>query len=201
MMKNTYLMIGLLFILMISLTACGAPGTVVVNTPASTSQPLPTDTPPNIAQDTSALQSAPMAESFSESHPAPVGSGVLVDNMKLVVTGKVRPADSIVAQGNMFTNTPEPDKEYMFVNIGALCQQTADKQCTFDTYNFKALGSDGVPNSFFQATGVDGMLKYITFNGGAAITGILNFLVAKSGTDIALVYQPASGEALYFALP
>jgi len=202
-MKNRYLLIGLLFILIISITACGSK-TVVANTQSgdqSLSAPTSPSSPQNITAPQAAGTAPAVASSSSKSNPAPVGSGILADSMEIVVTGKVRPADTIVAKGNMFTNTPVAGQEYMIVNISVFCQQAAGKQCNFDTYNFKALGSDGALNSFVQTTGVDGLLKYTTFDGGSAITGILPFLVTKNDPNILLVYQPSSGDASYLALP
>ena len=126
---------------------------------------------------------------------------VAVDVARPEVLGKVLPADSLVAKGNMFTDTPVAGQEYMLVTVTASCEQTKDKQCTFDTYNFKTLGSDGVIKDFKQVTGIDGLVKYTTIDGGFTLTGILSFLVNQNDTKILLVYQPSSGDSSYLALP
>jgi hypothetical protein len=205
-MKNKITSIAAIFLFIFVITACGAnEGTV--NAPSAnqpTTPPISQDSPQTAYAEPSAdasQQNAPTQANTTKSNPAPVGTGVLADNMKIVVKGKVRPADSQVAKGNMFTDTPTAGQEYMFVTISASCEQTQDKQCTFDTYNFKTLGSDGVLKDFKQVTGIDGLVKYTTFNGGLTLTGILSFLVDKNDTDILLVYRPTSGDDGYLALP
>lgn len=205
-MKNKFLMVMLTFIIIISISACGSnPATV---NPPSANQPT---TPPVSESSQQSAYAEPSTDltqtnaatvvATTKDNPASVGSAVLVDNMKIVVIGKVRPADSLVATGNMFTDTPVAGQEYMFVTISASCEQTTDKQCNFDTYNFKVLGSDGVVRDFKQVTGIDGLLKYTTFNGGLSLTGILSFLVNQNDTKTLLVYQPSSGDSSYLAIP
>ncbi len=205
-MKNKFLMIIPTFILIITISACGT--NVVTVNPPSANQPT---TPPVSGSSQQPAYAEPSTDltqtnaatvvASTKANPAPVGSAVLVDNMKIVVIGKVRPADTLVAKGNMFTDTPVAGQEYMFVTISASCEQTTDKQCNFDTYNFKVLGSDGVVRDFKQVTGIDGLLKYTTFNGGLSLTGILSFLVNQNDTKISLVYQSSSGDGSYLAIP
>jgi hypothetical protein len=205
-MKNKIFWIILTFILMISISACGS-NEVAVN-PPSANQPTTPPVSETLQEPAYAIPSTDLTQTnaatvvaTTKDSPAPVGSAVLVDNMKIVVIGKVRPADSLVAKGNMFTDTPAAGQEYMFVTISSSCEQEKDKQCNFDTYNFKTLGSDGVIKDFKQITGIDGLLKYTTFNGGLSLTGILSFLVNQNDTKIILVYQPSSGDSSYLALP
>jgi hypothetical protein len=205
-MKTRLLSIIPVFIIFFFVTACGSNQAVAtapavnqqVASPVSqdSSQTAYAEPSKNVSQTSVATQS-----NTTSSNPAPVGTGVLVDNMKIVVIEKIRPADSIVAKGNMFTDTPVADQEYMFVKISASCEQAEDKQCNFDTYNFKTLGSDGVEKDFKQVTGVDGLVKYTTFNGGYTLTGILSFLVNKNDVKIVLVYQASTGDNAYLALP
>jgi hypothetical protein len=205
-MKNKFLLIIPTLIFIIAASACGS-NNVVVNTP-SVNQPEKPPVSQSSPQTAYAVPSTDLSltnaatvVATTKDNPAPVGSAVLSDNMKIVVISKVRPADSLVAQGNMFTDTPAASQEYMFVTISASCEQAEDKQCNFDTYNFKTLGSDGVLLDFKQVTGIDGLLKYTTFNGGSALTGILSFLVNKNDPKISLVYQPSSGDGSYLAIP
>lgn len=205
-MKTKLLSIVPIFLMIVLLTACGS--NQVVENPPSTNQPATPPVSQNSSQPAYAEPSkdvtqpnAAMHSNTTSSNPAPVGTGVLVDNLKIVVIEKVRPADDLVAKGNMFTDTPVAGQEYMFVKISATCELAEDKQCNFDTYNFKTLGSDGIVKDFKQVTGVDGLVKYTTYNGGYTLTGILSFLVNKNDTKILLVYQPSSGDSAYLAIP
>jgi hypothetical protein len=205
-MKNKFFLIVPLLILMITITACGSNSgvatTVSVNQPETPPVPQASQQPAYAVASTDVSQTnAATVVVSTKDNPAPVGSAVLADNMKIVVIGKVRPADSIVAKGNMFTDTPEASQEYMFVTISASCEQASGKQCSFDTYSFKTLGADGVLKDFKQVTGIGGLVKYTTLNGGTNLTGILSFLVTQNDTKIMLVYQPSSGDSAYLALP
>jgi hypothetical protein len=206
LMKNKIPLVAPILIFILLISACGSNPSAVTassaNQPATAPVAQASPPPayavpsPNVPQTNTATVVV-----TTKDNPAPVGSAVLVDNMKIVVISKVRPADSLVAKGNMFTDTPAADQEYMFVTISASCEQATDKQCNFDTYNFKTLGSDGVVKDFKQVTAIDGLLKYTTYNGGSTLTGILSFLVAKNDTKILLVYQPSSGDSSYLAIP
>jgi hypothetical protein len=204
-MINRILSIVPTICLIISISACGSKkveNTPSLNEPAAT--PVAQDSP--LSAYAAPSPNAPKSNAAAvvvttKDNPAPVGSAILVDNMKMVVISKVRPADSLVAKGNMFTDTPSAGQEYMFVTISASCEQAKDKQCNIDTYNFKTLGSDGVIKDFKQVTGIDGLIKYTTFDGGFSLTGILSFLVDQNDTKIMLVYQPSSGDSSYLALP
>jgi hypothetical protein len=205
-MKNKYLFIILSLIFIISISACGS-NKAVVDTP-SVIQPAAPPVTQSSAESAYAIPSPNVPQTnaatvvvTTKDNPAPVGSAVLIDNMKIMVIEKVRPADSLVAKGNMFTDTPAADQEYMFVTISASCEQAEGKHCNLDTYNFKTLGSDGVIKDFKQVTGIDGLIKYTTFDGGYTLTGILSFLVNKNDTKIILVYQPSSGDSSYLAIP
>jgi hypothetical protein len=204
-MKNKFLLIIPAFILIILISGCGS--NEVVITPSDiqpATQPVTQGSSesayaipsPNVPQENAAT-----VVTTTKDNPAPVGSAVLADNMKIVVIDKVRPADDLVAKGNMFTDTPAAGQEYMFVTISASCEQAKGKQCNFDTYNFKTLGSDGVVKDFKQVTGIDGLLKYTTYDGGSTLTGILSFLVNQNDTKNILVYQPPSGDSFYLAIP
>jgi hypothetical protein len=205
-MKNKFLLVAAILLFILSISACGSnpPAATVAsanqpeNPAVSQASPPPAYAVPS--PNAPGSNPAPVVVTTKD-NPAPVGSAVLVDNMNIVVIGKVRPADSLVAKGNMFTDTPAAGQEYMFVTISASCEQATDKQCNFDTYNFKTLGTDGVVKDFKQVTAIDGLLKYTTFNGGSTLTGILSFLVAQNDTKILLVYQPSSGDSSYLAIP
>ncbi len=202
-MKKRNMLIGVFLILIISILACGG-STVVVNTPI-------VNQPGNQPNPTSQAEPSPLPTVIptvpvgtSRSNPAPVGSEIIVDNMGFIVTGVVRPADSIVSSGNMYNEVPAAGKEYMFVTLSVTCKKTSDQQCTLSSYNLKALGSDGILiDQSIMLAGVDGLLESFgtTFYGGANVTGNIAFTVTQGDTSILLVYQPFLGDSFYLALP
>jgi hypothetical protein len=137
----------------------------------------------------------------TRSNPAPFGSSVLVEGMQFLVTGVVRPADSIVSKGNYFNYKPATGEEWLFIKISVTCKKSSDEQCLLSTNNFKALGSNGILVDGLGAAGVDGLLQDTTFYGGANITGNLSFVVTKGDKSILLVYQSTFGDSFYLALP
>ena len=195
-MKRQNLLIGIFLILVISIIACGS-SSVVVTTPIANQSGVQSSSTSQAPSSSTAT--VPLGT--SRSNPAPVGSAVHVSDMDFVVTGVVRPADSFMSKGNMFNETPVAEKEYMFVTLSVTCTLASDKQCTFSTYNLKALGSDGVLADESMAAGVAGLIEDKTFYGGAKLTGNLPFLVTKGDTGILLVYQPIIGDSFYLSLP
>ena len=195
-MKRQNLLIGIFLILVISIIACGS-SSVVVTTPIANQSGVQSSS----TSQAPSSSTAKVPLGTSRSNPAPVGSAVHVSDMDFVVTGVVRPADSFMSKGNMFNETPVAEKEYMFVTLSVTCTLASDKQCTFSTYNLKALGSDGVLADESMAAGVAGLIEDKTFYGGAKLTGNLPFLVTKGDTGILLVYQPIIGDSFYLSLP
>jgi hypothetical protein len=137
----------------------------------------------------------------TRSNPAPVGSSVLVEGMQFIVTGMVRPADSIVSKGNYFNYKPATGEEWLFIKLSVTCKKTSDEHCVLSTNSFKALGSNGILIDGLGAAGVDGLLQDTTFYGGANVTGNLSFVVTIGDKSILLVYQSTLGDSFYLALP
>ncbi len=196
-MKRQYFLISVFLVLAISIMAC-ASSSVVVTTP-----PVAQSGDQSLTATQAPLSPAATVPPLgtSRSSPAPVGSIVHADDMDFVVTGVVRPADSLVSNGNPYNDTPVAGKEYLFVTLSVTCTLTSDKQCTFSTYNLKALGSDGVLEDTSMVAGVAGLIEDTTFYGGAKVTGNLPFLATKGDKSIILVYQPIIGDSFYLALP
>jgi hypothetical protein len=139
---------------------------------------------------------------FSQDNPAPFGTAVTIDNMLLKVTGIIRPADNLVAKGNMFNATPAAGQEYVFVNLSAACQLSPGQTCAISDSDFKMVGSSGQSHDAqtFLA-GVSGLLGSAEFNGGAARTGYVAFFVDKGETDLVLVYTPfLANQVAYMAV-
>jgi hypothetical protein len=127
----------------------------------------------------------------AQNNPAPVGTSINIDHKSLKVTGIIRPADDLVAKGNMFNTSPAAGQEYVFVNLSATCEQSPGETCSIDDSDFKMLGSSG--QSFDAETflaGVSGLLGTAEFKGGTTRAGYVAFIVDKGDTDLTLVYTP-----------
>ena len=128
---------------------------------------------------------------FAQGNPAPFGTAVTIDNKSLKVTGIIRPADDLVAKGNMFNTTPAAGQEYIFVNLSATCKLSASETCLISDSDFQMVGSSGQSrDSETFLAGVSGLLGSAEFNGGATRTGYVAFLVDKGETNLILVYTP-----------
>lgn len=182
------------FIFLTSLACSSSSSTPVVISP---SEQINTQVPDTLVAPTEEQK----AVGTSRSNPAPVGSEIISDDMSFVVTGITRPADSIVAQGNMFNTTPEPDKEYIFVKVNVTCKLPSDGKCSLYTSNFKMINSSGnVSDSEYFLTGVSGLLEDQDFFGGASIDGNIGFIIDKSETAPILMYEPFLGDAFYLQI-
>lgn len=135
---------------------------------------------------------------LSRSNPAPVGSEIIADDMSLVILEVVRPADSIVAKGNMFNSTPEPGKEYLFVKLKITCMKSSDGKCSIYSSNYKIVTSTGnvVDPEWFIA-GVSGLLETSDFFGGASTEGYVAFIIDKTEISPVLMYEPFFSDPVY----
>ncbi len=148
------------------------------------------------------IPTAAMPPGTSPGNPAPVGFGVNADNMKFVVSGLVRPADGLVASGNMFNSQPGGHQQYILVSLQITCDQSMDQQCHLKLYKMTLLGSDGIlsyPERL--TTGVDNILENSDFNRGEIISGYVPFIISIGDSRLSLIYESLSGESFYLALP
>ncbi|HEY3289175.1 MAG TPA: hypothetical protein VGK87_03515 [Anaerolineae bacterium] len=141
----------------------------------------------------------------SKDNPAPLGTEMTVKEFRITVNKVVRPADKIVAAGNMFNQKPESDQEYTQIFVTVLCNQDSKLKCHVSPYDFKASGSNGiVADATTFVTGVDGMLETTDLYGGARLVNkSLFFLVGKGETNVVLEFQAGLlfQQTAYFAIP
>ncbi len=194
--KSTYIVLAVLALVVATL-ACGE-STPEVRVPEAS--PKPGETQPAAPPAASATErrartptTAPLGS--SRSNPAPVGAEVTIDDMTMKIIEVTRPADDIVAAGNMFNATPEPGNEYIMVTISGVCNKSSDVTCQLNSYfDFKLTGSSGsVRDPEMVVAGVAGLLEDAEFFGGATVTGGMIFEVAQDETDLILIYEPLLG--------
>jgi len=197
-------------------TVPGAPvatdGVAVIVTPAASQAVAATNTAAGSSGSkatATAMKTALATVTFtavpnSRSNPVAAGMSVQTDNLEITVSGIIRPADSIVTSGNAlnFNNAAGTGKEYLFVKVSITCEKPADQQCILNTYDFKAIGADGVLiKSETTIAGVDNLIKSVPFYGGSVVSGSIPFIVTQGDASVEMVYQTVLGETLYMALP
>lgn len=165
--------------------------TLVINAPTSTAAPEPTAVPtqPTLGE--------------TRDHPYPVNAVVDIGgDMQLSILGVQRPANDLVAQGNMFNDTPEPGLEYVIIRLRIQCNKSANDKCSFATWNLHVVGSDGTVRDVASVAGIPDELEFSTeFFGGAAIEGNLAFLVPQGDSTAVLFHEPLFlGSPIYIAL-
>ncbi len=164
--------------------------TVVINIPTATKGPTPT-TAPTVA---------PTKElGKTRDNPFPRNSAVDIGgDMQVMITNVQRPANDIVAQGNMFNATPIPNaQEYMIVKLHVECKKPTNDKCNFDRFEFKTVGADGQVHDEASAAGIPLEFEpYAEFFGGAALDGNMVFLVTQGDASVVLFH-----EALFFGKP
>lgn len=188
--KNIKLTTFLIALITVTL-ACGSESGIEVNPPSA-------DQPEVVIAEPSATSGVGTVRS----NPAPVGSEVLADDMAFVVTGSTRPATDIIMAGNPFNTEPEPNQEYILVNIQITCKKSTDEKCDMFSSSFSVLGSTGISRDpEIIVAGVDGLLDFnIDFYGGAVVAGSIPFIVEIGETDLLLVYEPFWGDNFFLAL-
>jgi len=189
--KSAYIVLVVLA-LIVATWACGE-STPEVRVPEATPKPGETQS----ATATERLASTPTTAppGSARSNPAPVGAEVTIDDMTMKIIEVTRPADDIVAAGNMFNATPEPGNEYIMVTISGVCNKSSDVTCQLNSYfDFKLTGSSGsVRDPEMMVAGVAGLLETAEFFGGVTVTGGMIFEVAQDETDLILIYEPLLG--------
>ena len=180
-MNKRSILITLAVLVLIAVTlACGE-STPEVRTPGfATERPAPTPT------------TAPLGS--SRSNPAPAGSEVIISDITIKVGEVTRPADDIVAAGNMFNSAPEPGNEYIMVTVSVVCNKSSDATCQLSCLDFKLTGSSGsIHDAETMMDGVAGLLPDLNhreFFGGSTTTGGMIFEVVQGETDLVLIYKP-----------
>ncbi len=155
---------------------------------------------PVIPADTDAVPPTP-AETLQSNPPQP-GSDVAIDQMSFVIIGSVRPADGIVASGDMFNPQPHEYQQYIFVTLAVTCKTTAGQQCHLNIFNISLLGRDGTPKyPQWYLSGVEGILKDTEFQGGTTVSGHVPFIISVGDSGLQLIYESSSGDDFYFDLP
>ena len=134
----------------------------------------------------------------SRANPYLLGEVVSVEDMTFEVTGITRPADSIVAEGNVFNTAVKEGQEYLFVKLKVTCELPVDDTCTFSLLNFSIVESDGSAyDAELFVAGVADMLEDQDFAGGEVLEGNLAFILHKSEADPVLMYESFSQETFY----
>jgi len=178
--------------LVIAVLACsGSKSSPQVNTPAD-------------GANTSVIQQTESPKvGTARSNPAPAGSEVIADNMAFTITSIIRPANSIVQAGNRFNSMPEEGKEYIFVEVNAVCKKSIDEKCSINPmFNIKLIGSKGIEyDPEIMIAGVENLISTTEFYGEAIVRGYIPFIVEIGETDLVLLYDAFLGDTFYLALP
>ena len=153
--------------------------------------------------DVPATQQPANAQGTTRDNPYPLGTPVdLGSDMTLTVVSVTRPADQMVASGNMFNPTPEAGLEYAEVAVQIKCNKASSEKCSPILTQLKAVGADGqVHDNEFMMAGVSGLLDMSTeFFGGATIKGNVLFLLPKGDDTVVLFSENIVGTSTYFAI-
>lgn len=154
--------------------------TVVFESPTETRAPKPTATE---------------ALGQTRNNPHPMNTTVEVgDGVLLTINFVKRPADDIVAEGNIFNDTPEPDTEYMIVSLHLECTKPADQTCRFTAGDIKTVGANGTVRDQASVAGIPEEMEYFNeFFGGSMLDGNLVFIATKGDTSTVLYFDPIFG--------
>ncbi len=169
--------------------------TVIINVPTSTAGPTPTGAP-TIAP----------TEELGNTRDKPLPRNSVLDiggNMEVMITNVQRPANDIVAQGNMFNDTPIPNvQEYMIVKLHVECKKPTNEKCVFTDSEFKTVGADGKVHDQSFVAGVPQTFEpFAEFFGGASLDGNIVFLVNQGDSSVVLFHDPLIfGDPIYVAL-
>ncbi len=132
-------------------------------------------------------------------NPAPPGTAVAAGDLELQVMGVIRPADDIVAEGNMFNPRPGPGNEMMLVTLSVTCRPEEDDTCTFaPVLEFLLVSPIGVHRPEWLVAGLPNPLRGGEISSGETISGDILFEVGKGETGLVLVYSESLGDEVAY---
>jgi hypothetical protein len=132
----------------------------------------------------------------------PFGSDILIDQMRLSVSGAIRPADGLVSAGDMFNTQPGAYQHYIFITVQATCEAAAEQACELKLYGFKLSHSDGsLVYPLWFLSGVEDILDTPELAGGTSVQGHIPFIIGIGDSGLSLRYDAIAGEIYLFALP
>ena len=132
-------------------------------------------------------------------HPAPPGMAVAVGDLEIQVVGVIRPADDIVAEGNMFNPRPGPGNEMMLVTLSVTCRPEGDDTCTFaPVLEFLLVSPIGVHRPEWLVAGLPNPLRGGEISSGETVSGDILFEVGKEETGLVLVYSESLGDEVAY---
>ena len=136
-------------------------------------------------------------------NPAPPGTAVVAGDLELQVVGVIRPADDIVAEGNMFNPRPGPGNEMMLVTLSVTCRPEEDDTCTFaPVLEFLLVSPIGVHRPEWLVAGLPNPLHGGEISSGETVSGDVLFEVGEKETGLVLVYSESLGdEVAYLEVP
>jgi hypothetical protein len=147
--------------------------------------------------------SSPMVIGPEAATPAPAGSELHVEDMIMTVTGIVRPADGVVAAGDIFNPQPGQYQHYIFITLVTTCISPANGNCHLSPYRFLLTGSDGlIKYAERMISGVDGIMEETDLSANESLTTMLPFITSIGNSRLVLIYEAfPSGKRYYFSLP
>jgi len=132
-------------------------------------------------------------------HPAPPGTAVAVGDLEIQVVGVIRPADEIVAEGNMFNPRPGPGNEMMLVTLSVTCRLEEGDTCTFaPVLDFLLVSPRGVHRPEWLVAGLPNPLFGGEISSGETVSGDILFEVGKEETGLVLVYSESLGDEVAY---
>lgn len=175
-------------------------------------QNRPTDIPPSATATTASVAVEPTSvptttpqRGLARSDPLPAGQSISSGAFTFTVGEVTRPADTIIAEGNMFNATPEPGNEFVLFDLTVACSATGNDKCNLGiSIELKLTGDKGLvyePKTFI--VGVPGLLESLEMFGGASTTGALVFEVGQGEANLVLIYEPflSFDPDVYLSLP
>jgi hypothetical protein len=114
------------------------------------------------------------------------------------ITGYTDNADKLVQQTNDRNDPPETGNRYIVINFDIFCEGDPAKNCHFNPFQFKVVGSKGIAYKT-EITNARGFsTDIVDFFGGAQISVTLVYTVDAEETDFVL-YSDVRRNPVFFA--
>jgi len=131
----------------------------------------------------------------SQSNPVPIGSTFLIDEGRLRLNTFTRALTADMEALNTFNPDPDPDEEWVILNLTYFCDLPEDQRCDLSRLFFELVGRETTYNNnmvMFLNNEFAGSVP-----GGGALTGNLGFIINQA--DVALLLVTDQIGQIYFS--
>lgn len=128
-------------------------------------------------------------------NPVPLGSAFLIGDGRLHVNSFTRAMTEEVEAVNRFNPDPDPDEEWVLLNLAYACDLPEGENCNASNLRFELEGAETIYNNNFVMVLNDEFAGNIP--GGGQLTGNIGFIVNQNDENLLLLVTDPTGQTYF----